>query len=218
MRSIFINKKNSYPPNYITSKTSTLEIKTPPMEIETEKILGEKKCEISTENLETENLPQNAPNSDQYEQEDITDLEKTLDAITAHFEPKKDTVSEKDIRKLVKAVKAEQKESAKGDDLIRNINLDKNKRALANAQKAPRSFAADFDIACRAVAHDLRCGTNADMIKIALIKKGIKQGLMGKFIFWEHLIDRVYGKTEQKLQIESSLIDIIKNANRETNN
>jgi len=72
---------------------------------------------------------------------------------------------------------------------------------LLGKARGKRDFRTDFEEVCREVAEDLRLGKKPDQIKIKLIKTGIKAGLKGKYPFWSDLMNRIYGKIEDKVDI-----------------
>jgi len=67
--------------------------------------------------------------------------------------------------------------------------------------KGARNFETDFILAAKEVAEALRLGNQPDKIKIELIKRGIKEGLSGKFPFWDKLMERLYGKVADVLKL-----------------
>ena len=78
--------------------------------------------------------------------------------------------------------------------------------------KGKRNFKTDFELACREVAETLKLGKEPDRVKIEIIKAGIKGALKEKYPFWGDLMDRIYGKVEENLNINYNIFNLIKNA------
>ena len=72
-------------------------------------------------------------------------------------------------------------------------------------QKGERSFKTIFKEAAKEVAKVLRLGEKPNAIEIELVKRGIREGLGGKYPFYQDLIDRLYGKVKSPLEIEGEL-------------
>jgi len=68
-------------------------------------------------------------------------------------------------------------------------------------QKGERSFKTIFKEAAKEVAKALRLGEKPNAIEIELVKRGIREGLGGKYPFYQDLIDRLYGKAKSPLEI-----------------
>lgn len=86
-------------------------------------------------------------------------------------------------------------------------------------KKGTRDFITDFMIACREVAKAVKLKKDPDQIKIELIKRGIKEGLAGKFPFWEKLIERVYGKVPEQIELtETQKLVVLDDENEDETN
>ena len=64
-----------------------------------------------------------------------------------------------------------------------------------------RNFKTIFEEAAREVAGALKLGNKPDAVQIELVKRGIKMGLSGNYNFYKDLIDRVYGKVEDRVDV-----------------
>ena len=75
-------------------------------------------------------------------------------------------------------------------------------------QKGERSFKTIFEEAAREVAEALRLGKKPDAILIELVKRGIREGLAGNFPFYKDLIERLFGKVKESVELESGEMPI----------
>lgn len=76
-----------------------------------------------------------------------------------------------------------------------------------------KNFATIFEQAAREVAQALRLGEKPDMINIELVKRGISEGLSGKFPYYKDILDRLYGQPRQPIEHEvgtNSLLELEK--------
>ena len=66
-------------------------------------------------------------------------------------------------------------------------------------------FKTDFKKAAIEIAEALRLGKEPDPIRIELIKRGIKEGLSGKFPFWKEFMERLYGTVKENLDVSGEI-------------
>lgn len=66
--------------------------------------------------------------------------------------------------------------------------------------KGLKNFKTLFEEAAREVAEALRLGQEPDTVQIELVKRGIKEGLRGKYPFYKDLMDRLYGQAKQTIE------------------
>lgn len=74
--------------------------------------------------------------------------------------------------------------------------------------KGKRNFKTLFEEAAREVAEAKRLGRKPDAVQVELVKRGIKEGLSGKFSFYKDLMDRLYGQAKQPIEYEENEIII----------
>lgn len=72
---------------------------------------------------------------------------------------------------------------------------------LKGRGKGVRNFKTIFEEAAREVSKSLKLGNKPDAVQIELVKRGIKGGLSGNFNFYKDLMDRLYGKVEDKVDV-----------------
>ena len=70
-------------------------------------------------------------------------------------------------------------------------------------QKGERSFKTIFEEAAREVAEALRLGKKPDAVQIELVKRGIREGLAGNYPFYKDLIERLFGKVKESVELGS---------------
>lgn len=78
----------------------------------------------------------------------------------------------------------------------------------AGRPKGSRNFEVIFREAAMAVAKDLQLGKKPDAVQIELVKRGIKEGLQGKYPFFKDLMDRLHGQPKQQIEHEGGEIKI----------
>ena len=75
-------------------------------------------------------------------------------------------------------------------------------------QKGEKSFRTLFKEATKKVAEALRLGKEPNAIELELIKRGIKEALKGNYSFYKDILDRLYGKPKEKVEMESEELPI----------
>ena len=70
----------------------------------------------------------------------------------------------------------------------------------AGRPKGTKNFKTIFEQAAKEVAEALRLGKEPDAVQVELVKRGVREGLKGNFQFYKDLIDRLYGKTTEKVE------------------
>lgn len=85
--------------------------------------------------------------------------------------------------------------------------------------RGKRNFETDFKLACEEVAKALRLGEKPDEVQVRLIVTGIKRGLLGNYSFWQDIMNRVYGRPKESLDLTSGgkPIPILSNVSRDNN-
>jgi hypothetical protein len=68
-----------------------------------------------------------------------------------------------------------------------------------------RNFKTIFEEAAKEVAEALRLGKKPDAVKVELVKRGIREGLSGKYPFYKDLMDRLFGETTQRIKHEGAI-------------
>lgn len=66
-------------------------------------------------------------------------------------------------------------------------------------------FKTDFERAAIEIGEALRLGKDPDKIKVELMKRGIREGLAGKYPFWDKLMERLYGSVKQSYDISGKI-------------
>ena len=66
--------------------------------------------------------------------------------------------------------------------------------------KGARDFKTIFEEAAKEVAKSLKLGEKPDVVQIEILKKGIKEGIKGNFNYYRDIVDRLYGKTTEKIE------------------
>lgn len=100
------------------------------------------------------------------------------------------------------------------------LTKEKNKRYLrhwkkgqsgnpAGRPKGKRDFKTDFEIACIHVADSLKLGDDPQAVHIELLKAGIKAGLKQKHPFWQEITNRIYGKVEEKVDVNLTSLNAL---------
>jgi acyl-CoA-binding protein len=99
------------------------------------------------------------------------------------------------------------------------------KKGNPGKPKGARSFKTIFREAAKEVAEALNLGKDPDAIQIQLVKRGIKEGMTGNYSFYKDLLDRLYGKPKETIDIEGGqqqninilfLANLLKKADNET--
>jgi hypothetical protein len=55
------------------------------------------------------------------------------------------------------------------------------------------------------VVEALKLGKEPNVIQIEIIKRGIKEMLKGNFSFYKDTMDRLYGKTKERIEVEGEV-------------
>ena len=76
------------------------------------------------------------------------------------------------------------------------------KRGNKGKIKGTKNFKTIFEEAAIAVATALRLGNKPNAVEIEIVKKGIKQALVGDSSFYKDIMDRLYGKVKESHEIE----------------
>jgi len=72
-----------------------------------------------------------------------------------------------------------------------------------------KSFTTLFAKAVKEVARALELEKKPDAVEIEIVKRGIKEALAGKFPFYRDVLDRIFGKPLQSIDITSNGENII---------
>lgn len=70
--------------------------------------------------------------------------------------------------------------------------------------KGTKNFKTLFEVACKEVAKKSQLGEEPDNVIIEILKKGIKRALSQDYKFYQDILDRYFGKPQQKLELEET--------------
>lgn len=68
--------------------------------------------------------------------------------------------------------------------------------------KGTRNYKTIFEESCRGIAETLRLGKEPDKIYVEIMKAGIRQMLRGNFNYYKDTMDRIFGKSVEKIQAQ----------------
>jgi hypothetical protein len=83
-----------------------------------------------------------------------------------------------------------------------NIEPYKFKKGQGGRPKGVKNFKTIFREAAKAVAEALKLGKEPDAVQVEIVKRGIAQALKGNYPFYKDILDRLYGRAPEKMEID----------------
>jgi hypothetical protein len=71
--------------------------------------------------------------------------------------------------------------------------------------KGAKNYKTIFRQAMRHVARALELGKEPDEVEVELVKVGIREALKGNFSFYKDILDRLYGKPREAINLDAEL-------------